>query len=56
MDCERSLCEEVQDIPGAIGIDVSHTAGQLVVSLETEIAPAAVVRMVQEDGSQDVSA
>lgn len=50
--CEMSVREEVQNIPGVTGVDVSHQTGRLVVTSETGIDAAAIITAIKEAGYQ----
>lgn len=50
--CEMSVREEVQNIPGVTGVDVSHQSGRLVVTSETGIEDAAVITAIDDAGYQ----
>lgn len=48
--CERSVREEVGEIPGVTGIEVSAQTGRLVVSSDRDVDDAAVLAAVDEAG------
>ncbi|WP_186304337.1 heavy-metal-associated domain-containing protein [Kocuria palustris] len=48
--CEMSVREEVQEIPGVQGIEVSHETGRLSVSSDQPVDDAAVKAAVEEAG------
>ncbi|MFT4231462.1 MAG: heavy metal-associated domain-containing protein [Leucobacter sp.] len=52
--CERSIREEVGEIPGVTGIEVSAQTGELVVTADGEIDDAQVLAAVEEAGYEAV--
>lgn len=52
--CEMSVREEVGQVPGVEGIDVSAATGRLVVSAAQPVDDAAVLAAVDEAGYQAV--
>lgn len=48
--CEMSVREEVGEVPGVEGIEVSHETGRLVVTGPEAIDEAAVLAAVEEAG------
>ncbi len=48
--CEMSVREEVSEIPGVTGVEVSHETGVLRISAEQELDDAAVLAAVEEAG------
>lgn len=52
--CEMSVREEVQEVPGVTGVEVSHQSGQLTVTSEQPVDEAAVIAAVEEAGYQGV--
>jgi copper chaperone len=50
--CEMSVREEVSEIAGLTVVDVSASAGKLVVAAEAPIDDAAVIAAVEEAGYQ----
>lgn len=48
--CEMSVREEVSEIPGVTGIEVSAQTGQLTVTAEQPVDDAAVIAAVDEAG------
>lgn len=50
--CEMSVREEVEQIAGVEGIEVSATTGKLVLNLSRPIEDAAVFSAVEEAGYQ----
>lgn len=54
--CEMSVREEVGEIAGVEGVEVSHETGKLVVTSAQEIDDAAVLAAVEEAGYSAVRA
>lgn len=54
--CEMSVREEVEEIGGVTGVDVSHQTGKLVVTSEADVDQDAVLQAVGAAGYQAVSA
>lgn len=54
--CEMSVREEVGEIAGVEGVEVSHQTGTLVVTSAQEIDDAAVLAAVEEAGYSAVRA
>jgi copper chaperone CopZ len=54
--CEMSVREEVGEIPGVTGIEVSHETGRLRVGSEAPVDEAAVLAAVEEAGYTAVRA
>ncbi|WP_026820078.1 heavy-metal-associated domain-containing protein [Arthrobacter castelli] len=54
--CEMSVREEIEEIAGVTGVDVSHQSGKLVVTSETGVDQDMVLRAVEEAGYQAVPA
>lgn len=52
--CEMSVREEVQEVPGVTGVEVSHQSGHLTVTSEQPVDEAAVIAAVEEAGYQGV--
>ncbi|GEO93603.1 copper chaperone [Kocuria flava] len=52
--CEMSVREEVQEVAGVTGVEVSHQSGQLVVTSAEPVDEAAVIAAVEEAGYQVV--
>ncbi|KAA0021146.1 heavy-metal-associated domain-containing protein [Antrihabitans cavernicola] len=50
--CENAVREEVGNVPGVEGIDVSAATGRLVVSSSTDFDDSAVLAAVEEAGYQ----
>ncbi|MBD2761867.1 heavy-metal-associated domain-containing protein [Kocuria sp. cx-116] len=50
--CEMSVREEVQEVPGVTGVEVSHQTGELTVASAEPVDEAAVVAAVEEAGYQ----
>ncbi|MUN64869.1 heavy metal transporter [Kocuria sediminis] len=50
--CEMSVREEVQEIAGVTGVEVSHQSGQLTVTSDQPVDEAAVIAAVEEAGYQ----
>ncbi|MBF4569063.1 heavy-metal-associated domain-containing protein [Plantibacter sp. VKM Ac-2880] len=48
--CERSVTEEVSQIPGVSAVDVSAASGRLVITSEAPVEDAAVLAAVDEAG------
>ncbi|MGK9149488.1 heavy-metal-associated domain-containing protein [Plantibacter flavus] len=48
--CERSVTEEVSQIPGVSAVDVSAASGRLVITTEAPVEDAAVLAAVDEAG------
>lgn len=48
--CERSVSEEVSQIPGVSAVDVSAVSGRLVITSEAPVEDAAVLAAVDEAG------
>jgi len=48
--CERSVAEEVSQIPGVSAVDVSAASGRLVITSEAPVEDAAVLAAVDEAG------
>lgn len=48
--CENAVREEVSEIPGVTGIEVSADTGKLVISSQDELDDKAVVSAVEEAG------
>ncbi|MGV0397345.1 heavy-metal-associated domain-containing protein [Corynebacterium suicordis] len=48
--CENAVREEVSEIPGVTGIEVSADTGKLVISSQDELDDNAVVSAVEEAG------
>ena len=48
--CENTVREEVSEIPGVTGIEVSADTGKLVISSQDELDDKAVVSAVEEAG------
>ncbi|MGP9745941.1 heavy-metal-associated domain-containing protein [Brachybacterium sp. AOP29-B2-41] len=48
--CEMSVREEVSELAGVQGVEVSHETGQLIVSSEQPVDEAAVLAAVTEAG------
>ena len=48
--CEMSVREEVGEVPGVTGVEVSHETGRLVVESDQPIDDAAVQAAVEEAG------
>lgn len=51
---EMSVREEVQEVPGVTGVEVSHQTGRLTVTSDQPVNDAAVLAAVQEAGYQGV--
>lgn len=54
--CEMSVREEVEEIVGVTGVQVSHRTGQLTVTSDQPVDEVAVVAAVEEAGYQAVPA
>ncbi|WP_346007388.1 heavy-metal-associated domain-containing protein [Janibacter terrae] len=54
--CEMSVREEVGQIPGVQGIEVSHESGRLLVTADDSVDDAAVLAAVEEAGYTAVRA
>ena len=54
--CEMSVREEVQEVPGVTGVEVSHQTGRLTVTSDQPVNDEAVLAAVQEAGYQGVRA
>ena len=54
--CEMSVREEVGELPGVTGVEVSHETGRLRVDSAQEIEDAAVLAAVEEAGYTAVRA
>jgi copper chaperone CopZ len=54
--CEMSVREEVGEIPGVTGIEVSHETGRLRVGSEAPVDDAVVLAAVEEAGYSAVRA
>ncbi|HBO55205.1 heavy-metal-associated domain-containing protein [Janibacter terrae] len=54
--CEMSVREEVGEIPGVQGIEVSHESGRLLVTADDSVDDAAVLAAVEEAGYTAVRA
>ncbi|MFJ6284755.1 heavy-metal-associated domain-containing protein [Pseudarthrobacter oxydans] len=52
--CEMSVREEVQEVPGVTGVEVSHQTGRLAVTSDQPVNDAVVLAAVQEAGYQGV--
>ena len=52
--CEMSVREEVQEVAGVTGVQVSHQTGQLSVTSAEPVDKAAVIAAVEEAGYQVV--
>ncbi|MEV8085518.1 heavy-metal-associated domain-containing protein [Pseudarthrobacter oxydans] len=52
--CEMSVREEVQEVPGVTGVEVSHRTGRLAVTSDQPVNDAVVLAAVQEAGYQGV--
>jgi copper chaperone CopZ len=52
--CEMSVREEVSEVVGVQGVEVSATTGKLLVSMSEPVDDAAVVLAVQEAGYRAV--
>ena len=52
--CEMSVREEVQEVAGETGVEVSHQSGRLTVTSDQPVDEAAVVAAVEEAGYQVV--
>lgn len=50
--CEMSVREEVQEVAGVTGVEVSHQSGQLTVTSSEPVDEAAVIAAVEEAGYQ----
>ncbi|GAA1751517.1 heavy-metal-associated domain-containing protein [Kocuria aegyptia] len=50
--CEMSVREEVQEIAGVTGVEVSHQSGQLTVTSNQPVDEGAVIAAVEEAGYQ----
>lgn len=50
--CEMSVREEVQEVPGVTGVQVSHQNGELTVTSDQPVDEAAVIAAVEEAGYQ----
>ena len=50
--CAMSVREEVQEVAGVTGVEVSHHSGQLTVTSDLPVDEAAVVAAVEEAGYQ----
>ncbi|GAA2123907.1 MULTISPECIES: heavy-metal-associated domain-containing protein [Kocuria] len=50
--CAMSVREEVQEVAGVTGVEVSHQSGQLTVTSDLPVDEAAVVAAVEEAGYQ----
>lgn len=50
--CEMSVREEVTEVPGVEGVEVSHRSGELVVTSSAPVDDDAVIAAVQEAGYQ----
>lgn len=50
--CEMSVREEVEEVPGVTGVEVSHQTGRLTVTSDQPVNDAAVLAAVQEAGYQ----
>ncbi|GEP39832.1 copper chaperone [Nocardioides psychrotolerans] len=48
--CEASVREEISELPGVEGVEVSHTEGTAVVTSATPLERAAVAAAVEEAG------
>lgn len=55
-NCENHVREEVSEISGVTVVDVSHTAGKLVVTSEGPLDEAAIIAAVDEAGYTAVRA
>ncbi len=53
--CEMSVREEVQEVAGVTGVEVSHQSGRLTVTSDQPVEEASVVAAVQEAGYQVVT-
>lgn len=52
--CEMSVREEVQEVAGVTGVEVSHHSGQLTVTSTEPVEETAVLAAVEEAGYQAV--
>ena len=50
--CAMSVREEVQEVAGVTGVEVSHQSGQLTVTSAEPVDEAAVIAAVEEAGYQ----
>ncbi|MGX5359054.1 heavy-metal-associated domain-containing protein [Kocuria sp. KH4] len=50
--CEMSVREEVQEVAGVTGVEVSHQSGRLTVTSDQPVDEAAVIAAVEEAGYQ----
>ncbi|GEO97283.1 heavy-metal-associated domain-containing protein [Kocuria turfanensis] len=50
--CEMSVREEVQEVAGVTGVEVSHQSGRLAVTSDQPVDEAAVIAAVEEAGYQ----
>lgn len=50
--CEMSVREEVIEVPGVEGVEVSHQSGELVVTSSAPLDDEAVIAAVKEAGYQ----
>lgn len=50
--CEMSVREEVTEVPGVEGVEVSHQSGELVVTSSAPLDDEAVIAAVKEAGYQ----
>ncbi|KAB3521094.1 heavy-metal-associated domain-containing protein [Corynebacterium zhongnanshanii] len=48
--CEASVREEVSEVPGVTGVDVSATTGVLTITADGEVDESAVIAAVEEAG------
>lgn len=54
--CERSISDEISEIPGVQKVKADHVSGIVVVTSETELDDSAVSHAVEEAGYALVSA
>ncbi|KAB1501320.1 heavy-metal-associated domain-containing protein [Corynebacterium sp. 320] len=48
--CEASVREEVSEVPGVTGVDVSATTGVLTITADGKVDESAVIAAVEEAG------
>ena len=48
--CEASVREEIGELPGVLSVTADHTTGEVVVTSEAPLDPAAVAAAVEEAG------